>query len=928
MRFKVVRILHLAIFFYGILSAGISGAASNLEELIINTEAGLSVHTGKLKSGQTFRLSRNFPLFSVDIDDRNVSSTAGMVKAIGDSLHFILTESIEGSIIRYPDFDPGVKLVINFYNRSDSTVDIANFVPLGKDADHLYITATGPWSLARTKIFRPGFGPVGVILPDNAWDLGYSDVKTNQSHSICAVSRRTSATNADRKRWKTEVKPGGTVKFTIWADAYEGENWRDGLRMMFQERYLYDIEGDFDYTLYNRQDLSWIRHRYVMNTHIPWDHNFYDIYEGGYQLDKYFDLMEKRFGGWDIYVLWPTWPMLGMDQRNQWDLYGDLPGGLEKVRQMVEDLHNRNAKLFVSYNPWDQSTRYVNPYHGMAELIRKTNADGVVLDTYGHSTDSLQMAADKIKAGVVMYSEGMAVPKDMPGIVTGRVHDAIFLPPPLNLNKFIKPDNAIFRVCQLFQGRLHREAAIALFNGYGIEINMIGAGNPSWIEEEYRYLGRVLRVLRENTYNFVDQNWTPLLSTQKDSIWVNRWPGTNKTIYTVFSLIPEGYNGHLFTAKPQKGEHLVSLWHHCELQPDSIGGIPVNTQAFDRSWLNTRREGNVDVIALLREYLKVSCVKDQLTIEASAGDEIRIWAGDPDYEKQPAVFDIQKRTVNLTRTLGRYSGKVVIQLMDDGILLDERIVGLPLQMARLISSVESTPPSDKAPSAMVYIPSGSVTLKTSETSVWVSPNPEYPKEGQVVEVESFYMDKFPVTNKQFKAFLDDSGYMPEDTVNFLAHWQDGTYREGEGDHPVVCVSYEDAQAYARWAKKRLPTEAEWLYAARGNDDRLWPWGAEFDSSRCNAGLGHTTAVDAFPSGASPFGVMDMVGNVWQLTNDVYDNGSNYFIILRGGSYYNPTSSWWYVKGGPQALDRSQILLRVSQGFERNATIGFRCVKDQ
>ena len=73
--------------------------------------------------------------------------------------------------------------------------------------------------------------------------------------------------------------------------------------------------------------------------------------------------------------------------------------------------------------------------------------------------------------------------------------------------------------------------------------------------------------------------------------------------------------------------------------------------------------------------------------------------------------------------------------------------------------------------------------------------------------------------------------------------------------------------------------------------------------------------------------MDLVGNVWQLTNDLYDNGSYYFIIIRGGSYYHPTSSWWYVKGGPQPLNRTQMLLRVSPGFERNATVGFRCVKD-
>jgi len=83
----------------------------------------------------------------------------------------------------------------------------------------------------------------------------------------------------------------------------------------------------------------------------------------------------------------------------------------------------------------------------------------------------------------------------------------------------------------------------------------------------------------------------------------------------------------------------------------------------------------------------------------------------------------------------------------------------------------------------------------------------------------------------------------------------------------------------------------------------------------------------FPAGASPFGVEDMVGNLWQFTQDVYDNGSYYYAIMKGGSYYKPTSSWWYVQGGPQPVSHQQMLLLVSPGFDRNETVGFRCVKD-
>jgi formylglycine-generating enzyme required for sulfatase activity len=78
---------------------------------------------------------------------------------------------------------------------------------------------------------------------------------------------------------------------------------------------------------------------------------------------------------------------------------------------------------------------------------------------------------------------------------------------------------------------------------------------------------------------------------------------------------------------------------------------------------------------------------------------------------------------------------------------------------------------------------------------------------------------------------------------------------------------------------------------------------------------------------SPYGVVDLVGNVWQMTNDMYFNGSYYFTVIRGGSFYKPDSSWWYVQGGPQALDKTQIMLLVSPGFDRSSTVGFRCARD-
>jgi formylglycine-generating enzyme required for sulfatase activity len=100
-----------------------------------------------------------------------------------------------------------------------------------------------------------------------------------------------------------------------------------------------------------------------------------------------------------------------------------------------------------------------------------------------------------------------------------------------------------------------------------------------------------------------------------------------------------------------------------------------------------------------------------------------------------------------------------------------------------------------------------------------------------------------------------------------------------------------------------------------------------DSLKCNTGNGKIDPIGKYANGANSLGIEDLVGNVWQLTADVYQNASYKYIILKGGSHFKPTASWWYVQGGVQPLTHRQQLLRVSPGFERNATVGFRCVSD-
>ena len=165
---------------------------------------------------------------------------------------------------------------------------------------------------------------------------------------------------------------------------------------------------------------------------------------------------------------------------------------------------------------------------------------------------------------------------------------------------------------------------------------------------------------------------------------------------------------------------------------------------------------------------------------------------------------------------------------------------------------------------------------------------------------------------------------------FLKDWQHGTYPDQWADKPVTWVSLEDARAYCSWAGRRLPHEWEWQYAAQGTDGRIYPWGNDWrpdavpkpDRSRKRL---PPPDLSAHPLGASPFGVFDLVGTVWQWTDEYQDEHTR-AAILRGGSNYQPQGSIWYF---PQAYrnDQHGKLLLMAPARDRSGTIGFRCAAD-
>lgn len=175
-------------------------------------------------------------------------------------------------------------------------------------------------------------------------------------------------------------------------------------------------------------------------------------------------------------------------------------------------------------------------------------------------------------------------------------------------------------------------------------------------------------------------------------------------------------------------------------------------------------------------------------------------------------------------------------------------------------------------------------------------------------VPAFQIDRYPVTNRQYEAFVRAAGHRPP------LYWVGGHLPDELADHPVVGVDYFDALAYATWAGKDLPFEDEWERAARGTDGRTFPWGEENDLSGANTargGLKCTVPVTAFDANVSPVGCHDMVGNCWEITHSPAPGGG---IVVRGGSWYD------------FALYAKTWFRFAAKADARNGTIGFRCVR--
>jgi len=540
----------------------------------------------------------------------------------------------------------------------------------------------------------------------------------------------------------------------------------------------------YDDALYRRPEFAWAASNFACGFVMTCDERFYDRGAGRYTVNKLLDAAKRDFGGYDSVVLWHAYPRIGVDERNQFDFYRELPGGLEGLRGVVRQCHGRNVRVYLDYNPWDTGTRREpkSDLETLAELTGRVEADGIFLDTLSSSAGDWRGRLDAGRPGVILEGED-AIPLE-------RIRDhhaswaqwfADSRAPGVLKAKWFERRHIQHQI-RRWDSDHSGELQSAWMNGSGMMIweNVFGSAVP-WNARDRSILRAMLPIQRRFAALFSAGEWTPLVPVEQAGVYASLWERGGIRLWTIVNRTEETRHGAFVRAAPRDGDRFFDLVGGVEVkEPALSGGLPPRG---------------------------VGCLL--------ASNERELGRGFPKFLRNQAqtnrraVFDaqqpkIQTRLFPVKRAPQRVAPPGMVEI--PGTTVD-----LTIQMrVRECGFYESTPP----PAGDVY---------NFQVCIF----------HRSVELTRYAIDRRLVTNRDYAAFLKASGYRPRHIESFLKHWREQAPRPGTEDEPVVYVGLDDARAYARWAGKRLPTEGEWQYAAQGSGHapfgcvdmcgRVWQW---------------------------------------------------------------------------------------------------------
>lgn len=621
------------------------------------------------------------------------------------------------------------------------------------------------------------------------------------------------------------------------SDVYVGlenptwEQWTAWHRKMLDERAAVIARERIDLGVYEDPDTAWSDTCFRQFFLFMYDRSFYD---GRYRTRELVDGLRTMFGRIDSVLLWHAYPRLGFDTRTQFDFYRDMPGGLGRLRAEVCDVfHAAGVRVFIDYNPWDTGS-----YDELAEIVAALDADGVMLDTMTEVPEALASAVRRRKRGIVFAPERRPRDADLRQL---RQSWAQWFDvgdegtPSIYRHRWIEPRHVQLAIRRWDTSR-RGDIAYSFFNGSGLIVwdNVFGTWNP-YSRDDRRLVAETGAVFDHCADLFAHGEWLPLIPTGAPGLDANRWNRGNRSIVTL-------RNRTRSTARYR---------------------VPEGSKWF--AFWGDRRE--------LR-----------------SGDDVSVNPGGV----QALLQDEPERARRALAHFDHLSARADVDLPG----YDERSP-TPRRREPALPTANTT----ESAATMIELPAGTLDMTirherrecgcypfgASADATWGWHYQDMITHVIRADVKRFAIRATPVSNDEFSAFLRDSGYHPRDAERFLHP----APRSSAGSAPVTRVSLADARAFAAWCGQRLPTEAEWQWAAQSGDPRI----------------------------------VALSGGMWELTESEHDDGHTRFVMLRGGSPLPPGESEWLPPRGPRPIDSHAKYILMADGIDRSDAITFRTVLD-
>ncbi len=352
--------------------------------------------------------------------------------------------------------------------------------------------------------------------------------------------------------------------------ATEHDSWLADIRHWRDER---RIRVGYDGSRYDEPEFQWTQSSFIQPQMMVHERYFYDPVAGKYTVDRYLDDLLQRYGGIDSILIWPTYPNMGIDSRNQHDLIRSMPGGVAGVRQMIADFHRRGVRVFFPMMMWDQGTRAPDRSwpDEIASLMAAVGADGINGDTQDGVPLAFPLAAEKSGYPLVFEPEGGPSDEALAwNLLTWGQYQFPFTPL-VDKYKWLETRHMV-NISDRWNRDKTSDLQFAFFNGVGWESweNIWGIWNGI-TPRDAEATRRVATIERGVAPFLVSKDWEPMAPMLHYGVYASRWPRDSQNLWTIVNRNEYDVQGDQMEVDAAPGMHYFDLYHGVELKPEDRG---------------------------------------------------------------------------------------------------------------------------------------------------------------------------------------------------------------------------------------------------------------------------------------------------------------------------------------------------------------------